>query len=83
MGTKQDKAVLLVAQGRVKVTHRDENRISGVVVGGGGEYTVEVNPEGQWCTCTHGQHRGNHADCSHVLAVKVETIRHSEHVQSR
>lgn len=71
----RQKAVTLVGEGKVKITFQTADVTSGEVIGEHGVYRVEINPAGQWCSCEHGKHRSPMAECSHVLAVKVERER--------
>lgn len=83
ISSKERKAINLVARGRVKVTVSDKDRLYGYVRGHHGEYVVEINPEGSWCGCAHGSHHPGRATCSHVLALRVAEIGHSQQVTSR
>jgi hypothetical protein len=71
----EEKAVDLVGKGKVKITTRTDDVTSGEVEGDHGTYKVTIDPSGSWCSCAHGTHRNPHAECSHVLAIKIETVR--------
>ncbi len=71
----EDKAVGLVGKGRVRISTHTDDVISGEVDGEHGTYQVTLDPEGSWCSCAHGSHRNPHAECSHVLALRIEGVR--------
>ncbi len=71
----EEKAVILAGEGKVRISTRTEDVTVAEVEGEHGTYRVTLDPEGSWCSCQHGTHRNPHADCSHVLAVRIETVR--------
>ena len=71
----EEKAVALVGEGKVRISVNTVDVISGEVDGENGTYTATIDPGGSWCTCAHGSHRNPHAECSHVLAIRIESVR--------
>lgn len=71
----EEKAVALVGGGKVTIKVYTDDVLSGVVEGRHGEYAVTIDPAGAWCGCEHGKHRNPHSECSHVLALKIESVR--------
>jgi hypothetical protein len=66
----EEKAVRLIAEGRVHVQWTESQRIAaaGVVDGETDTYQVSFSPAGRVCTCEAGQH---HRTCSHALALEL------------
>ena len=71
----EEKAVAIVGKGRVRIETSTIDVTTAEVDGEHGTYRVTLDPEGQWCNCAHGSHRSPHAECSHVLAVRIERVR--------
>jgi hypothetical protein len=66
--TREQKAIRLIAEQRVRVTTLASDRAVAEVRGESGDYRVTL--DGRWrCTCAHGElSRGL---CSHALAVQT------------
>lgn len=71
----EEKAVGLVGKGKVRISTNTTDVIAGEVDGEHGTYKVTIDPDGSWCECAHGSHRNPHAECSHVLAIRIERVR--------
>ena len=66
--TKEQKAMRLIQQHRVKLTNMTLLGCEAEVAGEGGDYIVKL--DGRWgCTCENGC--GYKALCSHALAVQT------------
>ncbi len=74
----EEKAVALAGGGKVTIDVQTDDVLSGTVEGGHGVYQVTIDPGGAWCECEHGKHRNPHSECSHVLALKIESVRGSQ-----
>ena len=61
----------LLAENKVEIISKDDNRIEARVVGSGVKHTVILEGEKERCTCTwFSRHQGERGLCKHVLAVK-------------
>jgi len=61
----------LIAEGKVKIISKSENRIEAEVEGSGVPHMVLLEGEKQRCTCTwFSRHQGERGICKHILAVK-------------
>lgn len=67
---KEQKAVRLVKDHKVRIVSRTEAVLVGVVEGDTeGEHHVVIDPEGSHCDCSAGTK--SHVTCSHMLAVEL------------
>jgi uncharacterized Zn finger protein len=65
------RGLVLIDQGRVRITTVHEGRIEAKVVGSTGRYTVRRSATGRWsCDCEAGQFG---RACSHREAVRLVT----------
>ncbi|MFK7770936.1 MAG: SWIM zinc finger family protein [Saprospiraceae bacterium] len=61
----------LIAEGKVKIISKSENRVEANVEGSGVKHLVVLEGEQQRCTCTwYSQNQGERGICKHILAVK-------------
>lgn len=66
--TKQEKAVRLVAEQRVRFLLLRRGKCSATVAGESGDYATTF--DGRWaCTCMHGAN--SNGLCSHALAAQI------------
>jgi SWIM zinc finger len=61
----------LLAENKVEIISKDDNRVEARVLGSGVNHTVILEGEKVRCTCTwFSRHQGERGLCKHVLAVK-------------
>jgi hypothetical protein len=61
----------LLAENKVTITLRTDNRVEATVAGGGVKHTVQLGGDSEKCTCTwYSKHQGERGACKHILATK-------------
>lgn len=65
----------LLAEDKVEILTRTDNRVDARVAGSGVHHTVVLEGEKERCTCTwFSRHQGERGLCKHVLAVKKKLL---------
>jgi SWIM zinc finger len=71
LNPRMKDAEKLLAEDKVEITLRTDNRVEAKVAGSGVYHTVILDGENERCTCTwFSRHQGERGLCKHVLAVK-------------
>ena len=61
----------LLAEGKVNIVSRNDNKIEAQVQGTGVRHTVILSADKEQCTCTwFSKNQGERGVCKHILAVK-------------
>lgn len=71
LNPRMKDAEKLLAEGKVEIITKTDNRIEARVAGSGVNHTVILEGEKERCTCTwFSRHQGERGPCKHILAVK-------------